>query len=716
MNVNTFRYILINNKTSASRVITVGPADWAETTHRHFRSVRYGTMLREDTLSLRFVLTGGAADNGGYYFLLDAYEADGIYADVTCKRQRLNRSTNAYEERFIGKVDFSEESGWSFQEEWAEFKLIDSGKLAKFISRDEIDVNVFETTSLDGVAITPFSNPYREITAPKVDIPLILESSMGLFSAIGTATPSPGDKYFFNQKNIIINELRDRVDVETGVETIYTNSTSSDAVIDLTLLALRSVQTVVYTPTHVPNSVQYNTYYIFSSYDKDSVLIDQHIVPIVSDIIGNISTPETRNYNETISESNLASLSVPQGGRMDAVFLVFIVEGFIQVDYNITNSSIELYFIETTLGWPDNQIRGLFANEMALRFIQLYTSETDTSKLLQADIMGKTDSEFNPYVSTGYFGNEFIFNGYQARQFINRAINGNFADFFKTLTTDKPIGLWFNKTADYFEIKPIEDYYKLEAFPIHLGEVKNFKRYPAKDYYFSNIKTGYPKTDNEDFQGVNEFNTETEHNSKTETKNTKDLRSRWRRSTIDIELLRRKNISKYASEDTKNDNNNYIVSTNGTTITQGELSGALGIINIAQYYNQLKTPRQNLKRQLIVYATTLYKSSAKFLRFGKSSKDTNIEYTDPTSGITVNEFDEIQDSEFVEPLVWPEILEFEGLYTNDIEEEMSLDPHRYYRLTALGQEWFGYGDEISGTPYQGKATYKLMRLNENRLP
>lgn len=715
MNVNTFKYILINNKTSVTKEITVGPADWAEVTHRHFRSVRYGSMLREDTLSLRFVLAGGASDYGGYYFLLDAYEADGIYADITCKRQRLNRSTNAYEERFIGKVDFSEASGWSFQEEWAEFKLIDSGKLAKFIARDEIDVNVFGTTSLDGVAITPFVNTYREITAPKVDIPLTVESDKGLFSAIGTATPS-GDYYYFSQ-DIIINEPGDRVDIETGVDKIYTNTTSSDAIIELTLLSLRSYQEVTYTPTQPPpNGTEYLTLYAFASYNETGVQVDLDTVIVQGDKVGSLSVPETRIYDTNINETNFASLSVPKGGWMTAHFTVFNTAGFITTDYNITNSSIRLNFIETTLGWPDNQIRGLFANEMALRFIQLYTSETDTSKLLQADILGKSDSEFHAYASTGYFGNEFFFNGWQARQFVDRAINGNFADYFGSLTTDKPIGFWYNKIADYFEIKPIEDYYKLEAFPIHLGEVKNFRRYPDKDYYFALIKTGYPKTDNENFQGVSVFNTETEHNSKTETKNTKDLRSRWRRSTIDIELLRRKNISKYASEDTKNDNNNYIVSTNGTTINQGGLSGAEGIINIDQYYNQLKTPRQNLKRQLIVYATTLYKVATKTFQFGKSAKESNISYTDPTSGLTVNENDDIQDSEFVEPLTWPEILEFEGLYTNDIEEEMNIDPHRYYQFTALGQEWYAYGGEVTGEPYKQKATYKLKRLNENRIP
>jgi hypothetical protein len=352
------------------------------------------------------------------------------------------------------------------------------------------------------------------------------------------------------------------------------------------------------------------------------------------------------------------------------------------------------------------------------RLIQLITSETDTAKLMQSTITGRTDSEFQTYPSNGDLSLEHITNGWQLRQFTSRALNLNFRDLFLSQHAISPIGVWYDKTNDYFVLEDIEYFFKDEAFPVHLGSVKDLKRTPAKEFYYNTLTTGYPKTDYEEYKGVNEFNVETDHQIFVETKSKKNIRSPYRQETAGVFFARNKNIETFASEDTKYDSYVFINTVNSSyEVIQGGLSNLAGFEGIEQYYNCTKTPRQNaIRHGKFSTEPALYKDASDDIQFTKSSKDTEITYTDPTQGINVSEFDDIPQIALANKLIEPEFYECEIEYTKELRDELKIDPHRYFQMYDInGEEIITYLWSLEGNPYKGTGKYKGIKANTARL-
>ena len=720
MNVRTYQHILTNNDTSEAKTLTVSPMDWVDLTINHFRHELYGTVLFEEALSQRFPKVGSESDDkGGYHFLIDAYESKGVKADVTYTRQILGSQSNAYTDDFTGKVDFSSDSGWVIDdhEGFVDVKIIDSRKLAKFLSRDEIEVNVFDLVSIDGVTMQDFSSPYQEGLWKPVDLNLKIQTD-GFFSGTDSTTGSSLTFYINYNGNLIENEPGDRtlINFPAVNEKIYENNLDYETFFKCIAFIGESNTTLTITNI-IPSQVwTFRNTIIFRIYDEADALQDK-----ISEIIhtdtgtGPITSEQLiQSYSFAFTERTINS-----GWYITMQSEIHIVSGGGSADIS-ANSSTDVdngIFNERTEGEEDSLVRGFYDHEMASRITQLTTSETNVNKLIYAPILGKTDSEFITYASSGFFARFFNTNGYQLRGLTDRAINASFRDWFTTRKAIKPIGLWFDKINDYFIIDEIEAFYKSELAGVHLGEVSKLKITPAKKWYYNNLLTGYPKTENEDFQGVNEFNTETEHSISIETKSKNNIRAKHHTATVDQELARRLNKRNYASKDTKYDKNIYLTKLNSSNETiQGELADIDGFEDVDQYYNTTITPRQNQIRQQILANAALFKDISEEFKFIKSAKDTNVSYTDPEEGVSVNEFDDIP--QLFEPLVYPEIYEFEALYTKEIRDEIENNPHAIYPLTDKdGNELYGYiYPKIEGKPYKQIAQYSLIRVNPNRIP
>jgi hypothetical protein len=720
MNYRIYQHILTNNDTSETKILEVSVMDWADLTINHFRHELYGTVLFEEALSQRFPRVGSESeDKGGYYFLISAYELKGVKADVTYIRKVLDGGTNDYVSDFTGKIDFSSDSGWVIDDQlgFVDVKIIDSRKLAKFLSRDETEVNVFDLVSIDGVTMPDFSSPYQQGLWKPVDLNLKIQTD-GFFSGTDSTTGSSLTFYTIYNGNLIENEPGDRtlINFPAVDEKIYKNNLDYEVFFKCTILSGESNTTL--TITNIPSSQvwTFRNTIIFRIYDEADVLQDT-----ISQIIHTDTGTGPVIDEQLIQSYSFAFLekTIQSGWYITMQSEIRIVSGGGSANIS-ANSSTDVdngIFNERTEGEVDSFVRGFYAHEMASRLMQSTTSETDVNKLIYAPILGKTDSEFITYATNGFFARYFNTNGYQLRELTDRAINASFRDWFKSYKAIKPIGLWFDKINDYFVIDEIEAFYKSELAGVHLGEVSKLKITPAKKWYYNNLLTGYPKTENEDFQGVNEFNTETNHSISIETKAKNDIRSKYRTATVDQELSRRLNKRNYASKDTKYDKNIYITKLNSSDETiQGEIADMDGFEGVEQYYNMTITPRQNQIRQQILVNSALFKDGTEEFKFIKSAKDTNVSYTDPEEGVSVNEFDDIP--QLFEPLVYPEIYEFEAVYTKEVRDEISNNPHAIYPFyDKKGNELYGYiFPNIEGKPYKQTAKYSLIRVNPNRVP
>jgi hypothetical protein len=708
-----------------SEVKQVSVADSDEIEERHFRSMDYNSVLRTDTIPIQFPRDGGRAfDRGGYYFILNAKDARGTKARIQLTVKRLNPFTDGYEDSFQGMLEFSPQGGFTQEVEFVSVKVVDSRKLAKFKERDEIDYNVFSLVSSDNVIVPDFTNPYTEATYKKIDIYLDLESEgairFGGFTIETAIEPSYIQEY---DGETIINEIEDRISIsDPGELTIYSTDLDSDSlIIDNIISANTFISLGNVIVLSGATTWRITVSYVYYSYNSDNIV--QSTEKVILEIIEG-SGSGTWTMDSSINNISVPDITVLSGGWLDFGLLIeaeTLAGGNIDV-FGVINNNVSKYtnisFVEQTLGWEDNQIRGMYPLELGSRLLQLTTSETDTSKLLDASILGRTNSEFQTYSIDGYLSREFATNGFQLRQLVNRALNVNFKDWFRSLSAISPIGLWYNKVRDIFVIEDIEEFYKPELFPVSLGEAKNLKTTDFKELYFNSIQSGYPKTDYEDFQGVNETNTETEHEISIETKSKYEARSRYYGDSIGQELARRKNVSKFASQDTKYDNKVYLTTLNTSDETkQGGLYQLSGFKGIEQYYNMLKTPRQNLRRQSPLLLSPLYKDISEIITFRNSVKDTNIRYADLGTLTVINEFDNIEQTGLRDRLIDPELDEFEGLYTEEIANEIVNDPHRIFHYTDIdGADKYGYIWDVKGNRIKGVATYSLIKCNPNRVP
>jgi hypothetical protein len=711
-----YNYILTNENTSEVKTLTNAPAGWEERTELNARSMTYNGVIMSETLPLRFVKTDGGLDGGGYQFIIDAFDADGIQALIKIEIQEYNGYTNDYDDDFEGYLDFDplKEFIDNISEEYVSLPIKDSRKSAKLIARDEIEYNLFSTTSTDGTTVTDFASSYNDIDFLPVNI-FLNNTTSGQFSGNGTTTDV--NLYVYNNYagTTEINEIGNRMSINSPAvdELIYTNTLDYNTEFFCTTTN-GNVQDTINITGSGGGAWTYRKTVIYTIYD-DSDIFQKTIEKIILDKSG--TGDETNlTYTDSYSYSFLEETLQPGWyiTMQTECWLVSAGEKTLQARTVVDN----MIYYEKTNGESASNIRGFFAHEALSRIIQLATDETDTSKLINSPVFGRTDSEFTTYASNGDWGYLFLTNGFQLRELTSRAINASFRDLFKGLNAIDPLGMWYDSINDYFYIDTIDNFYKLEAFANDLGEVADLKIYPAKELYYNKLLTGNPKTENEDFQGANEFNTQTEHFVNLELKKDFSIRSTYRTSTIDMELARRLNKRGYVSEDSKYDENNYLVVTDGDETIQGEVADMDGFEGIEEYYNQTITPKMNAQRWWKIISAAIYKAlPGELIKYLKASKDNNITYTDPEKGVSTNEQDDITESGLQERLIDPVMYEFNAPYTKAIRDELKADPHRYFEFTDRNNtQRYGYVWEISGKPYREQATYKLIALNENRLP
>jgi hypothetical protein len=746
INIRRWKHTLINKDSGKSFVMDVNPGGWDSVEERIYRHEDYHGTLYEDEISLKYPKLSN--DVGGYQFIVDAYEAKGVKADLYRKTELLNPYTNAYEEHSYNKFDFDVDTGWKRMDEYFEIKTVDSSDVNKLLTRDKIEYDLFKLISSDNIAVKAFSNAYREALYKQIDIYLDAETA-GYFNnpftddtrqLTVTSNTGNGDIKYVNYKGFSVsNDMDDRLIVTDTNETayLYENTLEEETTYLREFLVdyVSNINISIYS-----ESSNYNIWLslLVNIYDDEGALLTANI-PLYNGsnsyffkYTGGIS-PVTNLANITIRDtfdlenfdpvSGNLGFPMPPGYRADfrlkAQLRSYVANKVVAASFNFfTNQNYirSFKFTERTAGRPDNTIKGMMVHEAITRQIQLMTSKT-TSNVVYAPILGNVDSEFQTYTSSGFLSYNHLTNGYQLRQIVDKALNIPFRDLFQCLSSITPIGMWFDSKNDRFYIDSIEKFYKTSFFPFILTEISDLDITPAKDFYFNEIESGYPSFENEDFQGAKEINTKTSHQISIETSNKLDLRSPINASSISIELARRSNRDSVGSStDTKYDSEIYITRVDDDYQTlQGDLQNLSGFSGLDKYYNLEKTPRQNLQRNMsLLYQAALFKDSNEITQFTSSEKDENISYRDQLTGNDVNEFDDIE--QYDQQMTKPEFYEFTSLYNNSIRTEIKKDPHRVLRFVdANNITKYGYIWEINGSVEKGTAKYKLVRANENRL-
>lgn len=700
-----YEHTLRNLNTLVSKTLTSAPADWDDLTRFYVRHDIYHSILRSDTTSQRFVFDGGElTDKGGGYLIKDAYNTDGVKAQVEYRRRKLNPFTKVYDDDYIGMIEFTPESGFTIEKEYIECKSIDSAKLNAFISNDEKEINLNSITAINGNSITPFTNSPRGIEFTPINLYLDTRTSGSINTNPSNITTPDSDQARYLRSDSL-NLLLDRYK-ETG-EVIYINTTSDTIELDL-ISNMSYAWEFIFIPLTGINRAAVTSNLVALLYNDLDAQIDAVTYATKSKNVFDIIDTETYSFTSSIQDTT--RFSVPAGGYVKFL-ITWSVSNIVSMDVDLklkaTVTDYDLIEFYESIATEDVQCWA--PNELCLRAIQIMTGETDISKLFNAPIFGSTTSEYAPYASDGALRNIMTTNGKLVRGFPSVGVKITFRDWFKSIGRMNNLALWFDKTNDRFKIgERFEVYEQTEMFD--LGTVKDLKITPHTEGYFSDILSGTSeKGDYEEIQGIYEYNIKSTHSVDVPVKDKLDLRIPYNIDSLSMEFARRQQYTLTGITDTKYDDKNFLVSTDGVKVkVNSDYRTTSGFLGIGERYNGEYTPRKIITNNGHWIQTPLFKElSTSFIKFETNTRDLNV----VINGIA--EQSNILKSELSTPISYPEVYEFKSIATNAHIQELESNPHRYIAFNDDdGNKLYGHILNVSIKDHKREAEYKLLRYNK----
>lgn len=721
--MNDYQFILTYNGTSTT--LDISPAGWDEIGVEMYRHKTYHTILRDFTLPLRFVdkqrkfnwsTFSFETFETGYDVINTAYETDGIYAQVGITINKLNSNTNNYEAFYSGDLDFNtEQFNYDETHRFIEVSIIDGLKLHRLISRDELELDVFNNKSVDNVIIDSFPDEDKSITLTPIDILLsaVFNASFNDFIT-GILDTDPAYIIYGQGINFSYTDLEDRVPTGDAEEYIYKNTTSQTVEVEITLTLDIFTFTSI-TNTGVTTGYGYVSFYYYMRVYDDMDVHDSALTPINNGKIGTVrhsnilingtydqTKRDSFNYKATIQlppDYSVKMLNILGADRTGGV-------GTVEADVS-TGDTMDITIVEKTIGYTETTAKIIWPHEAFTRLIQLVTSETDTNKLLYSEFLGKTDSYFQTYSADGDGSKDAVTNIKLVRNYPNEPLNLSIKKLFHFFDSCYSLGLGYDRVNDRITIEEKTQYYDASYLMFDFGEVANFKRYPAIDKYYSEIKTGFNFDGNhESLQGALDYNNKASWTTTAPTKNVLNLQSDYLADSIEIELARRRQYSIYASTDTRYDNNVVVVNTDGTSPNLN--TTAYGFGGVENYYNIKFSPREKLLRWKRILKAVLYKS-IKPIKFVSSSKNVDMTYIN-RDGNTVSENSDINYSELTTSALFiPEYLEFEAAITTAQLQILYDNPRGFARCTTNEVRYEGFIESFKLREYNNIAEVKLIR-------
>ena len=691
--MRVYEYILTHNGTSET--LTVNPAGWDNLGLQFERNWTYLSVLRNMSLSLRFANVSG----GGYDFIKTAYETDGINAIVTIQINRRNPATNDFDHYYSGILDFKPKR-FVIERNFIEIPIIDNGKLVKFKDRDENEIDLFATKSIDNVDLTPFSKTWS-VNMPPIDVVLQAEYENERFAPAFSDSNNFDIIRWATLVDSIVNEVGDDLVVGT-TEKVYINNTGSEVTVSIDLVGdlegngqYQNFKVDTYNLSH---SLRFATYTDLDVEIKNE-LIDVQTTPMYA-----LSNADY-SFSKPINVSK--SYTIPAGGYL-SIYTRWEFWSVGALNTNISCNDISQFKTKLGVnitGYEETSTKCFFPFEAFTRGLQIVTSETDTSKILDSEVFGRTDSEFTTYSTNGAYAYDAIFSGRMVRQYPDAKFSIKLKDLYNSFKAFYCLGMGFDNVNDRFYIKPATSFFDKDYEMFDLGQVKDLKISPMSEGYFNKILAGFDnKGDYEAVQGAFEFAVNREYSTVTPVKEQMNAESKYRADSVGIEFTRKKQYEINASEDYRDDNAIFIVKTDGTNAIQGGADS--GFLGVEKYYNLDKTPRQNVVRNGGLIEPTLY----------KTDNPIKSQFVAKNFELVVNGKDENSDilkSELGNGLFIPELYEFDSVIDSEMVNILLENPHGYIKFNNFGTTYHGFVYRIetgksSAKSHNDKASFTLI--------
>lgn len=332
--------------------------------------------------------------------------------------------------------------------------------------------------------------------------------------------------------------------------------------------------------------------------DADELLLVEDIYCQGTDNLTDISVPFDFTYTGTRSFN--------EGDGLYAYLTLLVGEGDERPDnftYTITfdpETSVNIF--APKLCPPTNAIVSM-VNETGSRIAEAITNQCLRVK---SDYYGRTDSQ--PYASTvdGCGGLRVLTSGLRIRNAENPVHFMSMKEFFEGLKAIDNIGMGVEQDTvlggahQWLRIEDVSYFYQdVEALRLPAVPEGEFALNPEDAY--SRITIGYKKWETENFNGLDEFNSNKEYRTSLDTINNPiDATSAFIAGGYPIELTRQQNFIDSGGADTTYDNDTFILcmmrQAYGLAVEQGNISDAENFYSPATAYNWRIRPYYNLLR------------------------------------------------------------------------------------------------------------------------
>jgi hypothetical protein len=365
---------------------------------------------------------------------------------------------------------------------------------------------------------------------------------------------------------------------------------------------------------------------------------------------------------------------------------------------------------------------------------------TDQNDSFRSNIFGRTNSEPYSYDENGcgsYTGisNGFMVRGYPTTGDNARTIRMSMNDYFLGLNPIWNLGMGIEKVGDdYFIVVDSKDYfYDASTTIMTIDNIPNLKRSEAPEYYYSQINAGYELWETEFTNGLDEFNSKRQFNTGIKAVgNNLDLISSLVAAGYRIERARRNRYTDTFSEDSEDDEDNYILCLardvygygGQPSLSEEELdenfSNIENINSPATTRNLRISPMRNILRHSNIINSGLTKYPAREIKF--TSGEGNYKMTSEFNGdvcpgnwnnneITENENFEWDDADNTDqtPIWLPEIIEFQYPLTLAQFKTIEANPKGVFNVSESDSDHIkGFILELKYKPSE-VSEFKLLR-------
>lgn len=380
---------------------------------------------------------------------------------------------------------------------------------------------------------------------------------------------------------------------------------------------------------------------------------------------------------------------------------------------------------------PDTTCDLFLVNEALARTTE---SVTDNKMSVYSNYFGRTDSQPYSAGADGCGSLEAITTGLLIRQ---QLISGNapqlnisFKELFTGLNCIHNIGMGLEDDTygggreKIVRVEPVEYFYDKTNTILTCDNVFSITKSAIPNRMYSRIEAGYAKYESEDITGIDEFLSKREYRTEwKQTRNTDSKVCNFIASGYALEVTRRK--GHLTTSDWRLDNDKFIICMKrylgDIVVEQGQISGAVNIVDPNTVYNFAISPIRNAMRWLKTWFAGVKNPYLAKLIFadGTGNFFAGGQYTQPCSNddqvIIENEALEsamLSNPDMVVPIWNPEQVQFD--YPMSMADYNAIKNTPYGVVKYSGGDnlyHYGYILNIEYKPNAGMANFTLLTAN-----